>query len=124
MKYTTFKHLANDLRQSIVDIISGQKDKGQSRHVPNGRISPDVRLACVIRWFAGGSPYDMMTTFGIGHISTFNTFWYVVEAVNKHPNFVLAYPEDHDARRAILKALSKCQGLVSSGVVPVRSMEY
>jgi hypothetical protein len=84
MKYTTFRRLANDLRQSILD-VSGQKDGGQSRCVPNGRISPDVRLACAIRWFAGGSPYDIMTTFGIGHTDTFNSFWYVVEAINNIP---------------------------------------
>jgi hypothetical protein len=45
MKYTTFKRLANDLWQSILVDISGQKEEGRSRHVPNGRISPDVRLA-------------------------------------------------------------------------------
>ena len=86
MKYTTFKCLANELRQSILD-VSGQKNEGRSRYVPNGRISPDVRLACAIRWFAGGSPYDTMTTFGISH-TTFNSFWYVVAALNRHPNFV------------------------------------
>jgi hypothetical protein len=51
---------------------SGQK--GTTRYVPNGPISPDhhVRLACAIRWFAGGSPYDIMTTYGIGHTDTIN----------------------------------------------------
>ena len=107
MKYTTFKRLANDLRQSIVN-ISGQKNGGQSRHGPNWRISPDVRLACrAIRWFTRGSPYDIMTTFGIGHTNTFNSFWYVVEAVNKHPNFVISYPDDHDTQRAIAEGFFK-----------------
>jgi hypothetical protein len=48
-----------------------------------------------------------MTTFGIGHTDTFNSFWYAVEAVNKHPNFVIAYPEDHDAQRAIAEGFFK-----------------
>ena len=64
-----------------------------------------------------------MTTFGIGHTDTFNSFWYVVEAINKHPNFVIAYPEDHDVQRAIAEGFSKCQRLVSSAV-PVQLMEY
>ena len=100
MKYTTFTRLANDLWRSIVD-TSGQKEEDQSRHVPTGRISPDVRLTCAIQWFDGGSPYDILTTFGIGHTDTFNSFWYVVEALNKHPNFHIAYPEVHNAQRAI-----------------------
>jgi hypothetical protein len=47
MKCTTFKCLlANDLWQSIVD-RSVLKEEGQSRHVQNGHISPDVCLASV-----------------------------------------------------------------------------
>ena len=48
-----------------------------------------------------------MTTFGIGHTNTFNSFWYVVEAVKKHPNFDILYHEDHDAQRAIPEGFFK-----------------
>ena len=81
MKFSTFKRLANELRPYILQ-ATGQKGGDTSRrHVPNGRISPDVRLACAIRWFSGGSPYDMMTTYGISHTETLNSYWYVVDAV-------------------------------------------
>jgi hypothetical protein len=59
MKYRTFLNLAKELCPSIMQ-ASGQK--GTARYVPNGPISPDVLLACAICWFAGDSPYDIMTT--------------------------------------------------------------
>ena len=103
MKFSTFKRLANELRPYILQ-AAGQKGGGRStRHVPNGRISSDVRLACAIRWFSGGSPYDMMTTYGISHTETLNSYWYVVDAINKHPRFTIKYPEDHNAQHAIAR---------------------
>ena len=62
MIYQTFKHLAVLLCPLI---LSAFGKKGTMRHYRNGPISPDVRLACAIRWFAGGSAYDIMTTYGI-----------------------------------------------------------
>jgi hypothetical protein len=51
-----------------------------------------------LRWFAGGSIYDVMTTFGtIGH----------TDAINRHPAFAILYPSDHDQQRSI--AESFCQ---------------
>jgi hypothetical protein len=98
MKYHTFKRLAAELRPYI---ISASGKKGTSSYIRNGPISPDVRLACAIRWFAGGSPYDMMTTYGIGHTDTINSYWYVVDAINRHPRFKIVYPDDHDKQRSI-----------------------
>ena len=58
MQYSTFKALADELCPYIID-ASGQNG-GPKRFVPNGPISPDVRLACAIRWFADGSAYDLV----------------------------------------------------------------
>ena len=69
--------------------------------------SPDVRLACAIRWFSGGSPYDMMTSFGISHTETLNSYWYVIDAVHKHPRFTIKYPKDHNAQHAIALVFHK-----------------
>ena len=106
MKFASFKRLANELRPYILQ-AAGHKGGGRTRHVPNGRISPDVRLACAIRWFAGGSPYDMMTTFGVSHTEVVNSYWYVVDAVNKHPKFTIKYPEDHNAQYTIAQGFHK-----------------
>ena len=74
MQYSTFKALADELRPYVIHAC-GQKG-GPKRYVPNGPISPDVRLACAIRWFSGGSAYDLMTTYGIGHSDTIRSYWY------------------------------------------------
>ena len=42
-----------------------------------------------------------MTTYGISHTDTINSFWFVVDAINKHPAFKIAYPTDHDKQRSI-----------------------
>lgn len=99
MKYRTFKRLAAELGPHII-AASGQKG-GPSGSIRNGPISSDVRLACAIRWFAGGSVYDLMTTYGISHTDTVNSFWFVVEAINRNPNFNIEYPTDHEEQKRI-----------------------
>lgn len=98
MTYISFKRLAALLRP-LISASTGYK--GTPRYCPNGPIPPDVRLACAIRWFAGGSTYDIMTTFGVSHTDTINSYWYVVDAVNQHPGFTISYPDDHDKQRSI-----------------------
>jgi hypothetical protein len=87
------------LRQHIIG-ASGKKEHSRI-YLPNGQILTDVRLACALGWFAGGSVYDIMTTYGISHTDAINSCWYVVDAVNSHPNFKIAYPEDHEKQRSI-----------------------
>jgi hypothetical protein len=70
-------------------------------YIPNGPISRNVRLACAIRWFAGGSTYDIMTTYGLGHTDTINSYWYVLDAINKDAGFNIMYPDNHDKQRSI-----------------------
>ena len=61
MQYSTFKALADKLRAHTI-CACGDHKAGPRRLIPNGQISPDVRLACANRWFSGGSAYDLMTT--------------------------------------------------------------
>lgn len=51
--------------------------------IPNGRIHSEVRLACALRYFAGGSLYDITSTYGISNTEAMNSVWYVVEATNQ-----------------------------------------
>ncbi len=108
MQYSTFKALADELRPYII-LACGQKG-GPKRFIPNGPISPDVRLACAIRWFSGGSAYDLMTTYGIGHSDTIRSYWYVIDAINSHPNFKIEYPDDHEDQRQIARGFQKVSG--------------
>jgi hypothetical protein len=108
MKYRTFQNLASTLRQYII-AASGKKENSRN-YVPNGHISTDVRLACALRWFAGGSVYNIMTTYGISHTDAINSCWYVVDAVNSHPNFKIAYPEEHDKQQSIAEGFRQVSG--------------
>jgi hypothetical protein len=66
------------------------------------QFSPDVQLACAIRWFSGGSAYGLrMTSYGIGRSDTIKSYWHVVDAINSHPNFKIEYPKDHEDQRQI-----------------------
>ena len=71
MTYRSFKRLAAMLCPLIN--ASWRSNNGTPRHCPNGPISADVRLACAIRWFTGGSTYGIMTTYGISHTDTINS---------------------------------------------------
>ena len=96
--YASFRRLAALLCPLIIAACGTKRAR---RYCPNGLISPDVRLACAIRWFAGGSTYDTMSTFGISHTETINSYWYVVDAIFQHPRFEIANPNDHKKQQSI-----------------------
>ena len=107
MKYNTFKCLANVL---CPHIIAAFGKKGITKCIPNGPIAPDVRLVCAIYWFAGGSVYGIMTTYGLAHTDTINSCWYVVDAINKHPAFAITYPDDHNVQQCLADGFCKVSG--------------
>jgi hypothetical protein len=47
-----------------------------------------------------------MTTYGISHTDTIDSFWFVVDAINKHPAFAIVYPTNHDNQRSIAAGFS------------------
>ncbi|KAI2506747.1 nuclease [Fragilaria crotonensis] len=93
------------LRQQNI-AASGKKEHSRN-YRQNGQISTDVRLACALRWFAGGSLYDIMTTYGIGHTDAIDSCWYVVDAINSHP-----YPEEHDKQQSIAEGFRQVSGAI------------
>ena len=71
--------------------------------IPNGIISTSVRLGIALRYFAGGSPYDIMVKFGVSHTSVFESVWIIVEAVNELPAFKIEYPSDVAKQKKIAR---------------------
>ena len=69
--------------------------------IPNGAVSTSVRLASAIRYFAGGSAYDIAVIFGISYCTVIANVWIVVQAINNTPQFYISYPESLDAQREI-----------------------
>jgi len=62
---------------------------------PNGRILASTRISCAIRYFAGGSPYDIAVMHGISHTSVFDSVWMVVDSVHACPELDIMFPTDH-----------------------------
>jgi hypothetical protein len=69
--------------------------------ISNGTISTNVRLACALWYFSGGSPYDIMCKYGISHAVVMESVWFVVDTVNALPEFYIEYPADHKIQEHI-----------------------
>jgi hypothetical protein len=49
----------------------------------NGIIPSTLRLSIALRYFAGGSSYDICLAHGVSHSEVFKSVWLVVDAVNQ-----------------------------------------
>ena len=108
MDYQSFKKLARLLHAGICEALGQTRLRRPNyRHVPNGPISTSVRLACSLRFFAGGSPYDIMSTYQIGHTDFFKSVWSVVKAINEFAGFRLSYPTSHEKQHEIAAGFQK-----------------
>ena len=100
MSYEDFQELCRLLnpRLDALQLNNGQRDWG-----PNGRIANSIRVACAIRYFAGGAVYDILTVFGISESSLYASISMVVDAVNSCPQFELKYPENEERQQEIAR---------------------
>lgn len=116
MTYHSFKRLLRKLRHGIIQTLVASKrrrrnnDNSHKRYIPNGPITPSVCLACALCYFAGGSPYDIMTSYCIGYTDMMQSVWCVVDAINAHPDFQMLYPADHEQQYAIAESIQKKSG--------------
>ncbi|KAG7363561.1 DDE superfamily endonuclease [Nitzschia inconspicua] len=116
MSYESFWILHDKLRDGIEEALKEKQtkvpDEGGKLHnrappIPNGPICSSVRLACAIRYFAGGSPYDISVMYGLSYSTTMSCVWAVVDAINHHKEFFIEYPESHDEQRSIAEGFKK-----------------
>ena len=101
MNYSSFQKLSRKLEDKIIEKSQKNPFASFQRYVPNGPITPSVRLACALRYFSGASLYDLMITFGIGHTDASNSIWFVVDAINDHPDFSMHFPSDPAQQLAV-----------------------
>ncbi|KAG7348899.1 hypothetical protein IV203_011496 [Nitzschia inconspicua] len=76
------------------------------RFVHNGRIDTTVRLAIALRFFAGGSIYDMAPLYGVSRTDGFSSVWMVVEAIHQTTDLNLVFPDNHDDQRQVAREFS------------------
>lgn len=110
MSYASFWRLHDSLEVKIEEVsakIRGYNPKDthganwSAPPIPNGIISSSVRLGIAIRYFAGGSSYDIMVKFGVSHTSVFESVWIIVEAVNELSAMKIEYPSDVEVQKKI-----------------------
>ncbi|KAL7526510.1 hypothetical protein ACHAXR_001523, partial [Thalassiosira sp. AJA248-18] len=105
MSMETFDLLHERLEPALREEFKCQPRKNGS--APNGEIPTKLRLSAAIRFFAGGSVYDIMLSHGIGKASVYRSVYGVVDCVNKDKSF--SFNEDgaefptHDEQREIAK---------------------
>jgi hypothetical protein len=91
----------------------------------NGLIPSPTKVSVAIRYFAGGSPYDISVVHGISHTDVFRCVWTVVDAVNACPEFAFKYPSDWTEQQELadgFKSISKgifhcCAGAIDGILV-------
>jgi hypothetical protein len=104
MTYDTFCKLNNLLQGTIARLAKKPgSNPAINRNAPNGRIDPAIRLGVAIRYFAGGSVYDIMTTFGIGRADVSKSTWLVIEAINKCDFLDIKFPREHSKQLEIAR---------------------
>ena len=119
MSYESFCTLHSKLKDGIMLAMKsssyyqrkgGRKGgKFQPPPIPNGAVSTSVRLACALRYYSGGSPYDLMGKYGVSHALIFDSIWHVVEAINNHPDFAISYPSCHSKQEELSRICRPCR---------------
>lgn len=86
----------------LVDLLSPYISGGGQ--AVNGPITASMRVGVAIRYFAGGSSYDLMGTNGIGHSTVYDCVWQVVDAVHECSELNIVFPQTHvDQHQGLLK---------------------
>ena len=121
MSYTSFQELHRLLKPELLNIHKQYQEqltarrrkrktpprnthaKNWERFVPNGKIASTVRVAIALRYFAGGSLYDMAPLYGVGRTDAVRSVWMVVEAIHHTNSFDIVFPRVHGAQRSMAR---------------------
>jgi hypothetical protein len=102
MEGTSFWKLCRLLRPFVVKASTKKCRNGAK----NGLIPSPTKISVALRYFAGGSPYDIAVVHGISHTEVFRSLWTVVDAVNACPDLAFEYPKDHSEQQKLRMASS------------------
>ena len=97
MDYIAFKSLHRLLQSGIQEYLINEREindgnNGLEFYMRNGRITTEIRLACALRYFAGGSYLDIMLSHGIGKTDLYRSIWAVVHATNACTPLQFSFP--------------------------------
>jgi DDE superfamily endonuclease len=110
MEAASFWKLCQLLRPFLTKV--NNKDKPWKNGAKNGLIPLPTKISVALRYFAGGSPYDISLVHGIGYTDVFRCVWSVVDAVNKCPALSFRFPDNHAEQQRIADGFKR----VSRGI--------
>lgn len=67
----------------------------------NGLITSSTRLGVALRYFAGGSTYDLAVMHGISPNEVYKSVWAVLRAVNSCNELLIAFPANHTIQQQL-----------------------
>lgn len=89
-------------------IIQVTKTKKRSRGgTPNGDISNSSRLSMALRYFAGGSPYDIALTHGVGENEVLKSVWGIVDAINQTKSMDIIFPQTYEEQLEVARGFQE-----------------
>ena len=100
MEYASFRVLHKMLQPRL-------RHNSGAKAARNGFIDSTIRLSCALRYFAGGSAYDIALVHGVSHSEVFNSIWRVVDAVMECNDLAFSFPVDHDAQQQLALEFKK-----------------
>ena len=88
MDYPSFLELHELLKDGIEEYVRKEgtttnRSANQPFYRKNGKITTQIRLACALRYFAGGSYLDIIMSHAVGKMDFYQSIWSVVHAMNK-----------------------------------------
>jgi DDE superfamily endonuclease len=104
MEPSSFWKLCQLLRPFLVKLSIKKKCRNGAK---NGLIPMPTKVSVALRYFAGGSPYDISVVHGISHTDVFRNVWQVVDAVNQCPGLAFRYPSSHVEQQKIADGFKK-----------------
>lgn len=82
-----------------------------------------MRLSIAIRYFAGGSAYDISLTHGCSHREVFKSVTKVVDAVHQCAALEIKFPADHGEQMQIANGFQQ-KARMDLRIVWVKLMDY
>eukprot|EP00804_Cyclotella_cryptica_P024834 CCRYP_001783-RA/>CCRYP_001783-RA protein AED:0.25 eAED:0.25 QI:0/0/0/1/1/1/2/0/207 len=80
MDVDAFVKLHRELYDRLNEHFPTKRRRG---HTPNGVIETKLCLSAAIRYYAGGSPLDIMLSHGMSRSAVYDSVWGTVDVVNK-----------------------------------------
>ena len=106
MDYPSFLELHELLKDGIEEYVckevtSTNSSANQPFYRKNGKITMQIRLACALWYFAGGSYLDIIMSHSVGKTDFYRSIWAVVHATNECSSLDFQFPS----------TLAKCQSI-------------